>query len=33
MPLSALPVDIETSLEPLDSFKNNEFDVQLVSEG
>lgn len=33
VPFSALPVDIETSLEPLDSFKDNEFDVQLLSEG
>jgi hypothetical protein len=33
LPFSLIPVDIETSLEPLDSFKDNEFDVRVVSEG
>jgi hypothetical protein len=32
LPFSLIPVDIETSLERLDSFKDNEFDVRVVRE-
>ena len=33
LPFSLIPVDIETSLEPIASFKNNEFDVRVASDG
>jgi len=33
IPFSLIPVDIETSLQPTDSFRNNEFNLQIVSEG
>jgi len=33
VPFSLIPVDIETSLQPTKSFRNNEFNLQVVSEG
>lgn len=31
IPFSLIPVDIETSLQPTDSFRNNEFNLKIVS--
>jgi len=33
LPFSIIPVDIETSHDPLDSFKNNEFRIEVDSDG
>lgn len=33
LPLSFIPVDIETSLEPIDSYNENEFNVSIESNG
>ena len=33
IPFSLIPVDIETSLQPTASFRNNEFNLQIISEG
>ena len=33
IPFSLIPVDVETSLQPTDSFRNNEFNLHIVSEG
>jgi hypothetical protein len=33
IPFSLIPVDVETSLQPTDSFRNNKFNLQIVSEG
>jgi hypothetical protein len=33
IPFSLIPVDVETSLQPTGSFRNNEFNLQILSEG
>jgi len=33
LPFSLIPVDIETSLETINSFKGNEFDVMVTTDG
>ena len=33
IPFSLIPVDIQTSLQPTNSFRNNEFNFQVISEG
>ena len=33
IPFSFIPVDVETSLQPTGTFRNNEFNLQILSEG